>query len=53
MQFLLTWIIDDDMRDAGQIFLRELWLDSKIRLKLSRRLRKRFQDHVDELASGR
>jgi hypothetical protein len=28
-------------------------LDSKIRLKLSRRFRKRFQDRLAELSSGR
>ena len=39
-----------ELQESGEY---EVVLDSKIRLKLSRRFRKRFQDRLDELSSGR
>jgi LytTr DNA-binding domain len=39
-----------ELQESGEY---EVVLDSKIRLKLSRRFRKRFQDRLGELSSGR
>ena len=39
-----------ELQESGES---EVVLDSKIRLKLSRRFRKRFQCRLDELSSGR
>jgi two-component system LytT family response regulator len=39
-----------ELKESGEY---EVVLDSKIRLKLSRRFRKRFQDRLAELSSGR
>jgi hypothetical protein len=39
-----------ELQESGEY---EVVLDSKIRLKLSRRFRKRFQDRLAELSSGR
>jgi DNA-binding transcriptional regulator/RsmH inhibitor MraZ len=39
-----------ELQESGEY---EVVLDSKIRLKLSRRFRKRVQDRLAELSSGR
>jgi DNA-binding LytR/AlgR family response regulator len=39
-----------ELQESGEY---EVVLGSKIRLKLSRRFRKRFQDRLGELSSGR
>jgi two-component system LytT family response regulator len=39
-----------ELQESGEY---EVVLDSKIRLKVSRRFRKRFQDRLAELSSGR